>query len=97
MIERIITNNGNHDAVLAPNWNWVNWNYGKRRGRKRSMKVAIINHFSKLQQIDKVPALLNIGEDNGYSLGSQTDHDLSYVPLNWKREMERSVKNIELK
>ena len=25
------------------------------------------------------------------------DHDLSYTPLNWKREMERSVKNIELK
>ena len=61
------------------------------------MKVGIITHFAKIQQIDEFPALLNVGEDNGYSLGSQTDHDLSYVPLNWKREMERSVKNIELK
>ena len=46
------------------------------------MKVAIITYFAKVQQIDEYPALLNIGEDNGYSSGSQTDHDLSYVPLN---------------
>ena len=56
------------------------------------MKVAIITHFAKIQQIDEFPALLNVGEDNGYSLWSQTNHDLSYIPLNWKREMERSAK-----
>ena len=57
------------------------------------MKVAIITHFVRMQQIDEFPALLNVCKDNGYSLGSQTDHDLCYVPMNWKREMERSVKN----
>ena len=82
LTERIITNNGNNDAFLVPNCNWVDWNYGERRGRKRSMKVAIITHFTKMQQIDEFSALLEIGEDNGYSLGSQTDHDLSYIPLN---------------
>ena len=92
LTERIITNNGNHDAVFAPNWNWIDWNYDEGRGIKRSVKVAIITHFSKLQQIDEFPALLNVGEDNGYSLRSQTDHDVSCVPLNWKREMERSAK-----
>ena len=40
------------------------------------MKVAIITHFAKMQQINEFPALLNVGEDNGYSLGSQTDHEL---------------------
>ena len=54
----------------------------KKRGIKISMKVAIIAHFSKIQQIDEYSTLLNVGEDDGYSLGSQTDHDLSYVPLN---------------
>ena len=92
LTERIITNNGNYDAVFAPNWNWIDWNYGEGRGRKRSMKVAIITHFSKLQQIDEFPALLNVGEDNKYSLGSHTDHDLSCVPLNKKREMKKNVK-----
>ena len=85
--ERLITNNENHDAVLAPNWNWIDWNYGEKRGRKRSMKVAIITHFAKMQLIDQFPALLNVGKDNGCSLRSQTDHDLCYVPINWKREM----------
>ena len=61
------------------------------------MKVAIITNFAKIQQIDEFPALINVGEDNIYNLGSQTDHDLSYVPLNWKREMEKLLKHIELK
>ena len=29
--ERLITNNGHHDAVITPNWNWVDWNYGEKR------------------------------------------------------------------
>ena len=48
------------------------------------MKVAITTHFAKMQQIDEYPTLLNVGEDDGYSQGSHTDHDLSYVPLNQK-------------
>ena len=47
---------------------------------------------SKQDNIGEYPALLNVGEDNGYSLGSQTDHDLRYIPLNRKRGMETSVK-----
>ena len=53
------------------------------------MKVAIITHFARMQQIDEFPALLNERKDYGYSLGSQTNHDLCYVPMNWKREMEK--------
>ena len=56
------------------------------------MKVAIITHFVRMQQIDKFPALLNERKDFGYSQGSQTDHDLCYMPMNWKREMEKTVK-----
>ena len=56
------------------------------------MKVAI-THFARKQQFDEFPALLNVGKDYGYSLGSQNDHDLCYVHMNWKREMEKSVKN----
>ena len=69
LIERILTNNRRHNAALAPNWNWVHWNYGETRGRKRSMKVAIITHFATMQQIDEYPALINVGEDNVYSWG----------------------------
>ena len=87
--ERLITNNGNHDAVISPNWNWVDWNYGEKKGRKRGMKVAIITHFARIQQIDELPVLLKKRKDYGYSLGSQTDHDMCYVPMNWKREMEK--------
>ena len=39
----------------------------------------------------RVPCLLNMTEDYGYSLWSITDHTLSYVSLNWKRDMETSV------
>ena len=46
------------------------------RSRKRGLEVAIITYFAKMQQIDEFPALLNVDKDNGYSLGSQTDHDL---------------------
>ena len=46
-----------------------------------------------MQQIDEYSALINVNEDYEYSLRSRTDHDLTYVPLNWKREMEKSVKN----
>ena len=60
---------------------------------KRGIKVAIITHSTKIQQIDEFPALLNVGKDNGYSLESQTYHDLCYVYMNWKREMEWIVKN----
>ena len=59
---------------------------------KKSTKVTIITHFAKMQQIDEYPALLNVDEDIGYSLGSQNDHDLCYVPFNWKIKMESSVK-----
>ena len=89
---RIITNNGNHDAVISPSWKWVDWNYGTRRGRKRGMKVAIMTHFARMQQIDEFPSLLNEKEDYGFSLGSQTEHDLFYVPMNWQREMKKTVK-----
>ena len=40
----------------------------------------------KQDNIDEYQALLNVGEDNGYSLGSETDHDLNYGPLNWKKK-----------
>ena len=49
------------------------------------MKVAIMSHFARMQQIDQFPSLLNKPKDFEYSLGSQTDHDLSYVPMNWKK------------
>ena len=55
------------------------------------MKVAIMIHFARMQQIDQLPSLLNKPIDFGYSLGSQTDHDLSYVPMNWKRQMEKKT------
>ena len=29
--ERLITNNGHHDAVITTNWNWVDWNYGEKK------------------------------------------------------------------
>ena len=45
---RLVTNNGNHDAVNSPSWKWVDWNYGTRRGRKRGMKVAIMTHFARM-------------------------------------------------
>ena len=82
--KKLFTNNGKHDAALAPNWNWVDWNYDEVRGRKRVMKVAITTHIARIQKIDEYPALLNVGKEYVYSLGSITDHDLSYVPLNWK-------------
>ena len=65
LIERILTNNGRYDGALARNWNGVGWNYSEKRGRKRSMKVAIITHFAKMQQIDEYLSLLNVGADNG--------------------------------
>ena len=78
--------------MLYPNWNWIDWNYGEKRGRKRGMKVAIITHFARMQQIDEFPALLDERKDCVYSLGSQIDHDLCYEPMNWKREMVKRVK-----
>ena len=66
--KRLITNNGNHDAVIFLNWNWVDLDYGEKRGKKRGTKVAIITHFERMQQIDKFPALLNERKDFGYSL-----------------------------
>ena len=54
------------------------------------MKVAISTHFARMQKIDKFPALSNKRKDCGYSLGSQTDHDLCYVPMNWKREIKKN-------
>ena len=54
------------------------------------MKVAIMTHFARMQQIDQFSSLLNKPKDFGYNLGSQTDHDLSYVPMNWKRQMEKN-------
>ena len=47
-----------------------------------------------MQQIDEYLALLNVNEDYGYYLGSRTDNDLTYVPLNWKRKIEKSVKEV---
>ena len=55
-----------------------------KKGRKRGMKVVIMTHFARMQKIDQFPSLLNKQKDFGYSLGSQFDHDLSYVPMNWK-------------
>ena len=34
LIERLITNNGNHDDVLAADWNWIDWNYGEKEEEK---------------------------------------------------------------
>ena len=56
------------------------------------MKVAIMTNFARMQHIDQFPSLLNKQKDFGYSLGSQTDHDLCYVPMNWKGKMEKTVK-----
>ena len=55
------------------------------------MKVAIMAHFARMQQIEEYPSLLNMTEDYGYSLWSITDHNLSYVSLNWKRDMDASA------
>ena len=35
---RILTNNGSHDAVLAPNWNWIDRNYGEKKEEKEVWK-----------------------------------------------------------
>ena len=80
MKNKILTNNGKHDAAVTPNRGCVDWNYGSARPKKRSMKVAIINHIARMQQSSEYPALLNVNKDNGYSLGSITNHDLTYVP-----------------
>ena len=32
--ERLITNNGHHDDVITPNWNWVDQNYGEKKVEK---------------------------------------------------------------
>ena len=56
------------------------------------MKVAIMTHFARIQQIDQFPSLLNKTKDFGYSLESQFDHDLTYVPMNWKRQTEITIK-----
>ena len=92
MKNKILTNNGKHDAAVTPKWDWVDWNYASTRQRKWSMKVLIINNIAWMQQIDEYPALINVNEDYGWSLGSRTDHDLTDVPLNWKEEIEKSVK-----
>ena len=42
LTERLITNNGNHDVVLDPNWNWIDWNYGDRRRRKKVRKLLLL-------------------------------------------------------
>ena len=42
LTERIITNNGNYDAVLAPNWNWVDWNYGEKKEEKDVLKLLLL-------------------------------------------------------
>ena len=47
--DRLITNNGNHDDVLASKWNLIDWNYGENRSLKRGINVAIITHFAKIQ------------------------------------------------
>ena len=62
-----------------------------KKGRKRGMKVAIMTHFARMQQIDQFPSLLNKPKGFGYSLGSQFNHELSYVPMNWKRQMEKKL------
>ena len=80
MKNKILTNNGKHDATVTPNWGQVDWNYGSTRQRKISTKVAIINHITRVQQIDEYSALINVNEDYEYSLRSRTDHDLTYVP-----------------
>ena len=49
-----------------------------------------------MQQSSEYPALLNVNKDNGYSLGSITNHDLTYVPWNCKREIEKSVKAVKV-
>ena len=54
---RILTNNGRHNAALVPNWNWVVWNYGKVRGRKISAKVAITTHIARIQHIYEYQSL----------------------------------------
>ena len=61
------------------------------------MKVAITTHIARIQKIDEYPALLNVGKEYVYSLGSITDHDLSYVPLNWKDKQKQVLINIERK
>ena len=50
-----------------------------------------MTYFARMQQNDEYAALLNMNEDYGYSLGSITDHDLNYVPLNWKKYIDTSV------
>ena len=84
MKNKILINNGKHDATVTPNWDQVDWNYGSTRQR----------NIPRMQQIDEYLALLNVNEDYGYYLGSRTDNDLTYVPLNWKREIEKSVKEV---
>ena len=48
LTEILLTNNGRHDTALAPDSISVDWNYGEKRGRKRSTKIAIITHFAKM-------------------------------------------------
>ena len=82
--------NGSHDAALILNWNLSEWNYGVTR-LKKNYDGSNYDSFFSNATIDKFPALLNMTEDYGYRLRFITDHDLSYVPLNWKRYTETSV------
>ena len=77
---------------LIPTGIGLNGTMVKKKEKKRSMKIAIMTHFVRIQQIDQFPSLLNKSKDYGYSLGSHFDHDLKYVPMNWKRKMEMTIK-----
>ena len=48
MKNKILTKNRKHDAAVTTNWDYVDWNYGSVRQRKRSMKFAIINHIARM-------------------------------------------------
>ena len=62
-----------------------------KKRKKKKYESSYYYSFCSNTTNEEFPALLNVGKDNGYSLGLQTNHDFSYVPLNLKREMKTSA------
>ena len=51
LTERLITNDGNHDAVLAPNWNLIDWNYGEKEEEKEVWKLWLLLILQKCNKL----------------------------------------------
>ena len=90
----MLTNNNKQDAVDNINFKWIDWSYNVNRNdcwraSKRVMKLCMVTHFARMQQLDE---FLSLQRNSPYKRYHEENvHNVDMLHLSWQHFIKKVI------